>query len=29
VADELGVANIWLSLTHTEEFAMAQVILET
>lgn len=29
VADELGVAHIWLSLTHTEEFAMAQVILET
>ena len=29
VADELGVAKIWLSLTHTEEFAMAQVILET
>lgn len=29
VADRLGVASIWLSLTHTEEFAVAQVILES
>jgi holo-[acyl-carrier protein] synthase len=29
VADRLGVARIWLSLTHTEEFAVAQVILES
>ena len=29
VADEMGVANIWVSLSHTAEFAMAQVILET
>ena len=28
VADQLGVSSIWLSLTHTEEFAVAQVILE-
>lgn len=28
VADELGAATIWLSLTHTEEFAVAHVILE-
>lgn len=29
VARQMGAAHIWLSLTHTEEFAVAQVILES
>lgn len=29
VAQQMGTAHIWLSLTHTQEFAVAQVILES
>lgn len=27
--DQLGATNIWLSIAHSEEYAVAQVILET
>lgn len=27
--DQLGASNIWLSIAHSEEYAVAQVILET